>query len=186
MLILNKLTSKKAASILEAIIASALLAISALAFSKLHVVNFQLIHTSSKTLKTSMILADFGEKIRLKGINKDEADKNAILALYSGWDYSINKSTCDTTPQYVTDCTTNSSDDTICLENDMVSYDVFNTVCSIYNTTNIAMDMRAENCTTSNLSNKNLCIWVSLDGAVRTQAECEEDFNDCVMLEIRI
>jgi Tfp pilus assembly protein PilV len=186
MLMFNNLNSKKGSSMLEAIIASALLAISALAFSKLHVVNFQLIHTSSKTLKTSMVLADFGEKIRLKGINKDDAEKDAILATYSGWDYSLEKTTCDTSPQYVIDCTTNSNDVNVCLENDMIAYDIFNSICSIYNTTNVTLNMQAENCNTSSVDNKNLCVWVSLDGADRTQVECEEDFNDCVMLEIRI
>lgn len=185
MLIIKNKKIKKGSSILEAVIASALLAISALAFSNLHVANFKLIHSSSKTLKTSMVLADFGEKIRLKGVKQDQATKTAILDRYRLANYSINKSSCGTTPSYVSDCTLNNTDITACSEEDMIAYEIFNSACQIYNTTEEA-NVQVEECDASVPDNINICIWVSLDSVVRTEAECDADFNNCVIFATRI
>lgn len=180
---INLKKKNKGASILEAVIASALLALTALTFNKLHVVNFKLIHNSTQTLKTSMVLADFGEKVRLKSINLESADKTALIAKYTLWDYSMSKNVCSTVPVYVANCTSTSADLDLCSEDDMIGLNVYNTMCNIYNTTNIELIMNAAECVT--LSD-NLCIWVSLDAVTKTQAECEDDFNKCVLLEIRI
>ena len=186
MLISKIKNTKQGSSILEAVIASALLAISALAFSNLHVANFKLIHSSSKTLKTSMVLADFGEKIRLKGVKQDEVTKNAIMDSYITADYSIAKSACSTTPSYVSDCRLNNTDITACSDDDMIAYEIFNAACQIYNTTSQSINAQVAECDASTAGNLSLCIWVSLDGATRTESECDADFNNCVIFATRI
>ena len=95
----------------------------------------------------------------------------------------MTKNVCSTIPAYVANCTSTSADLDLCTEDDMIGLNVYNTMCNIYNTTNIELKMDAAECVT--LSD-NLCIWVSLDGVAKTQTECEDDFNECVLLEIRI
>lgn len=173
--------NNKGASILEAMIASALLSIAVLAFNKLHVVNFSLILNSTQQVKMATIISDFSEQIRLNTNNLNETDKEDLINLYLNANYNLTKEDCGEEPLYVKNCL--SSEDKIietCNQESMIKLEIFSSMCGIYSSTeNLKLDVNYCSGSTTHI-----CIQSSIDGLTRTQNECKNNTNKCLIVEV--
>lgn len=173
---------KKGASILEAILASALLAMTALIFSQTHLINFSIIRESSQLLKVSVLMSDFSDQVRGRSFRLISDERNVMKNKYLALNYMFSNVDCQTPPAYITRCL-NSLDlvSPLCTVDDMIKFDVLNYSCGV-------SSISGNFITQSDLcfgSTTHVCIWTAIDGKNRTQFDCRNDLNKCLLMEVK-
>jgi Tfp pilus assembly protein PilV len=175
---------KRGSTIVEAMIASAIIMISVISYSNIQISNFLLVAKTSIEEQISYSLTDFSDKLRTQTANRSTvAEKAAIIDSYLAESWNIAQNTCvDNIPDYVGDCLNEIiANATICDTEKVIKWDVYEAACSIKkNSPNAIINMSY--CQGSLV---NLCIWVSLDSTIKSETKCREDIGLCMIMEIK-
>lgn len=178
------LKDKSGSSILEAMIASLIISITAIAFGNFQVNNFSRILENERVSKISYSASDFSSKMLINISNREtEAKKTQVKNIYKNIDFNVTYNQCiNNTPSYVTDClNTDLTNLTICDLDKSILFDVFNFSCSVLETSkNGKIDI--DDCIDKTDS---ICLMVNYDGTVRNENSCRDNPQACILMEVK-
>jgi hypothetical protein len=176
---------KNGASILEALIASFILAIVALAYGQLQVQNFTQILLNERLEKVSYAASDFATKMITNITNRETVeDKEDVELIYNELIFNVSNNQCNNEKSYIDDCLNLDLDNQlICTLSKTILIDMYQASCDTYLVAPQA-NFNLEYCDNSGLGS--MCFWINMDGEDRTELQCRNNINNCVLMEIKI